>query len=116
MEKEFTVKDSGKRQEFESGMVRDTQEDKIDFSTVLDGPLFKRIAIHLTKAKEKYPDVKPGVANWMLANGDEELTRFRKSALRHFMQWYNGDTDEDHAAAVYFNINGAEYVKGKLEK
>ncbi len=31
------------------------------------------------------------------------------------MQWYGGNTDEDHAAAVIFNINGWEYVSEKLE-
>jgi hypothetical protein len=46
----------------------------------------------------------------MKARGLEEYERFRESAFRHFLQWFNGETDEDHAAAVYFNINGAEYV------
>lgn len=112
----FTVKDSGKRQEFDSGMVRDTQEGKIDYTSVLDGPMFDRWATHLTTAKAKYPDVAPGVANWTLANGEEELVRFRKSALRHLLQWLHGDIDEDHAAAVFFNINGACYVEEKLKR
>jgi predicted oxidoreductase len=30
------------------------------------------------------------------------------------MQWFLGDRDEDHAAAVLFNINGAEYVREKM--
>lgn len=111
----FIVKDSGERQSFASGMVRDTQDGKTDFSRILDGPMVERWAIHLTKGAVKYPDVKPGVANWTLANGEEELTRFKKSALRHFIQWYRGDVDEDHAAAVYFNINGKEYVQAKLK-
>lgn len=106
---EFTVKDSGARQQFESGMVRDTTDNKVDFGLVLDGPMFHRWAEHLTKGAKKYAK-----RNWMKANGMEEYDRFRESALRHFLQWYNGDRDEDHAAAVYFNINGAEYVRDKL--
>ena len=51
--------------------------------------------------------------NWELASTYEELSRFKASAFRHFMQWFKGDTDEDHAAAVYFNINAFEYVKEK---
>lgn len=113
MAQEFQIKDSGARQEFSSGMVRDVQTGKADFTRVLDGPMFDRWATHLTKGETKYPDVKPGVPNWTLAAGDEELTRFKKSAFRHFRQWLRGDTDEDHAAAVFFNINGAEYVKAK---
>ena len=112
----FIIKDSGKRQEFASGMVRDTQDNKTDFTRILDGPMFDRWATHLTNGETKYPDVSPGIPNWTLANCESELARFKKSALRHFRQWLRGDTDEDHAAAVFFNVNGAEYVKGKLDK
>jgi len=44
---------------------------------------------------------------------DEEYEDFRASAFRHFIKWMKGQTDEDHAAAVFFNIQGAEYVKGR---
>ncbi len=110
----FTVKDSGKREEFASGMVRDTTEGKVDYTRVLAGPMFDRWAEHLDKGAVKYPDVRPGVANWTLAEGEAEYQRFRKSALRHLLQWMRGDVDEDHAAAVFFNVNGAEYVKAKM--
>ena len=102
----FKVKDSGKRMEFESGMVRDVTDGKTRFDLVYDGPMFQRWAEHLTKGAEKYD-----ARNWMLAQGEAEAARFRESAFRHFIQWYRGDTDEDHAAAVLFNINGAEYVE-----
>lgn len=105
----FEVKDSGKRQTFESGMVRDVTEDKVDFTLVLDGPMFNRWAEHLTKGARKYDK-----RNWMLAEGEAELERFRESALRHLLQWLAGNRDEDHAAAVIFNLNGAEYVREKM--
>lgn len=108
----FVVKDSGARQVFESGMVRDTSANKIDYTRALDGPMFERLAAHLTLACAKYPDV-GGRPNWMRASGDAELDRFKRSATRHFIQWLRGDADEDHAAAVFFNVNGAEYVKGR---
>jgi hypothetical protein len=106
---DFQVKDSGKREQFESGMVRDTTEGKTDYTLVLDGPMFKRWAVHLTKGAVKYKK-----RNWMQANGEAEYDRFRESALRHFLQWIEGDRDEDHAAAVMFNINGAEYVSQRM--
>lgn len=112
----FVVKDSGARQSFDSGMVRDTTEGKVDYHRVFDGPMIDRWAAHLTKGAVKYPDVSPGVPNWTLAAGPEELARFRASAIRHFRQWLRGDLDEDHAAAVFFNINGAEYVGGKIDR
>ncbi len=107
----FVVKDSGKREEFSSGMVRDTSDGKQQFHRVLEGPMFHRWANHLTKGATKYPDNPDGSANWTKASGAPELRRFKESALRHFIQWYYGQVDEDHAAAVLFNINGAEFVK-----
>jgi hypothetical protein len=104
----YAVKDSGKREQYKSGMVRDVTEGKTDYALVLDGPMFERWASHLTKGAVKYEK-----RNWMKAEGSAEYERFRESAFRHFLQWYRGETDEDHAAAVLFNINGAEYVSGK---
>lgn len=111
---EFGIKDSGKRAQFESGMVRDTQEGKLDYWRVFIGPMIRRWADHVTKGAVKYPDVNIGVPNWTLAAGEAELHRFKASAIRHLVQWLEGNVDEDHAAAVIFNINGAEYVKEKM--
>ncbi len=108
---EYKIKDSGKREHFESGMQRDTQEGKTLWHLVADGPMLERWAVHLTGGAKKYEE-----SNWMKAEGEAEAKRFRASAFRHFMQWYNGDTDEDHASAVYFNINGFEYVQDGLYK
>lgn len=112
----FEIKDSGKRQEFASGMVRDTTEGKINYLKVLDGPMFDRWAEHLTKGALKYPDIAPGVANWTLAEGEAEYHRFRQSAFSHFRKWMRGDMDEDHASALFFNVNGAEFVKAKINE
>lgn len=106
--REYVVNDSGDRMEFDSGMVRDTTAGKILWHLVAAGPMLKRIAVHLTKGAIKY-----GPNNWLKATGQKEHDRFRESAFRHFMQWYYDDQDEDHAAAVSFNINGTEYVREK---
>ena len=111
----FEVKDSGSRQEFDSGMVRDTQEGKINYTRIFNGVMAGRWAEHMTKGEAKYPDVAPGVANWTLADSPEEVERFRQSATRHFVAWLNGEIDEDHAAGVYFNIDGAETTRKKIE-
>lgn len=114
--REFVIKDSGKREEFASGMQRDTTEGKIQWWRAAASPMFKRLAVHLTKGAQKYPDVSPGTPNWTLASGEPEYFRFRDSLWRHFMDYWEGKTDEDHAAAIIFNLNGAEYVKEKLQK
>lgn len=105
----FDIKDSGTRRQFDSGMVRDVADDKIDYLLVFDGPMLERWAAHLTKGAKKY-----NKRNWLKAAGQEELDRARESAARHFVQWLRGDIDEDHASATFFNINLAEYMKGKL--
>ncbi len=108
---EFVVKDSGQRQEFASGMVRDVTEGKVDYTLLLDGPMLGRWAQLLTQGARKYDK-----RNWMKAQGQEEYDRFRESALRHMIAWLNGERDEDHAAAVMFNLNGAEYVLGRMRE
>jgi hypothetical protein len=99
----------GEKRVSASGMERHREEQKIDYSLALDGPMFERLAIHLTKALAHYEP-----RNWMKASKQEDMERFRRSAVRHFYQWLRGDTDEDHAAAVFFNINGYEYAKARV--
>lgn len=104
----FVTKDSGNREEFTSGMVRDTSLGKVRYDLVYM-PMFKRWAELMTRGAQKY-----SANNWMKAEGDAELLRFKESAFRHFMQWFlEENSEEDHAAAVFFNISGAEYVKSK---
>lgn len=91
-------------------MVRDTTEGKTNFLNIRFGPMARRWAAHLTKGREKYPDIAPGVPNWTLASGIDEFLRAKESAARHFEQWLAGERDEDHASAVFFNMNLAEYV------
>lgn len=106
----FVTKDSGKRIDYKSGMRRDIQDGKIRYDLVYM-PMFKRWANLMTRGAEKY-----GENNWQLANSEEELKRFKASAFRHFMQWFNGENlEEDHGAAVFFNISAAEMVKEKLK-
>lgn len=111
----YAVKDSGQRAAFDSGMVRDTTDGKAQYHRVFDGPLADRYAEHLTKGAAKYPDCPDGSPNWMQADGIAELQRFKQSAARHFRQWLRGDRDEDHFAAVVFNLNGFEFVRDKLK-
>ena len=110
MTMDFETKDSGERRQFDSGMVRDVDSDKILWHLTASGPMLQRWAELMTRGVPKY-----GEDNWLLAEGEEEYKRFRSSAYRHFMQWWKGlEPDEDHAAAVMFNIDGAEYVKEKI--
>jgi hypothetical protein len=108
--KEFITKDSGKRIDYPSGMHRDIQDGKPRFDLCYQ-PMFKRWAELMMRGAEKYGD-----NNWQKANSEEELDRFKASAYRHFYQYINGEIDEDHAAAVFFNISAIEYLKERLKK
>lgn len=117
----YTVEDSGERQQFEGGMQRDTAEGKVRPDLVRDGPMYLRWVRHMTEGAKKYE-----ARNWMKAEGPEAYDRFLESVVRHFEIWYTwrrygvniedlgnptGEPPkEDHAAAVFFNINGVEYM------
>src|ERR1035437_3119423 len=98
---EFMTKDSGERERYDSGMVRDTAKGKPDY-TLIDGPFLYRWAMLMVRGAVKY-----GRDNWRKAQGEAELLRFRASASRHMQQWLAGDDEEDHAAAVAFNLAAA---------
>ena len=108
----FVTKDSGKREEFSTGMKRDVQTDKPRYDLIGSGwALIKRWALLMARGAIKY-----GELNFEKAATEVEMLRYRSSALRHTIQWFNGETDEDHAAAICFNVAGYEMVKEKLKK
>lgn len=113
----FVTKDSGAREQYKSGMVRDLEKGKPRFDLIIpkgqkfDETILYRWAMLMARGAEKYGD-----RNWEKANNEEELSRYLSSAIRHFMQWFNGETDEDHAVAVFFNITAAELVKARIKK
>ena len=102
------IKDSGTRQEFESGAVRDGEEKKGRFdllpSVVFDmlkGPRgysyhgWHRVARHFEEGAKKYED-----RNW---ERGIPLHCFLDSGTRHFFKLLAGESDEDHAAAAVWN-------------
>jgi hypothetical protein len=112
----FETKDSGSREEFSTGMKRDTQDGKPRFDLLLpldipyEDQMLTRWAQLMSRGAAKYD-----ARNWEKAETPEELSRFKSSAFRHFMQWMADETDEDHAAAVLYNITGTETVKAKIK-
>jgi hypothetical protein len=106
----YITKDSGKRVDFPSGMRRDIDDGKPRYD-LIPAKMLKRLAELYARGAEKYGD-----ENWMLANSETELKRFRASAFRHFMQWRNGELDEDHAIATVWNIFAYETIKEKLQE
>ena len=114
---QFETKDSGERAEYPSGMVRDTQDGKARFGLLRPVGIpyryqfLTRVAELMTRGIGKY-----GERNWEKADSQEEINRFKESAERHFNQYLSGETDEDHAAAVVFNLLAAETTEFKRQR
>lgn len=111
----YVTRDSGIRESYDSGMVRDTQQGKPRFDLLMvesvpyGHQFLTRLAALAARGAVKY-----GERNFERADSEEEIGRFKASAFRHFVQWMAGETDEDHGAAVAWNILAAETATFKL--
>ena len=90
----YEILDSGKRQEFETGSVRDTREGKGRFD-LLPAYAITRLAQHFERGARKYGD-----RNWQLG---QPLSRYLDSALRHIFKFLGGSREEDHIIAAAWN-------------
>ena len=113
----FRECDPTSRVTFEGGGMRDSQNGKPRFDLLLPESIpferqyLTRCALLLAKGADHYED-----RNWEKFNGPDALSRAKSSAFRHFMQWITGEEDEDHAAAVFFNVMAVEYIKEKMSE
>jgi hypothetical protein len=89
------VMDSGVRQEFATGSVRDTREGKGRYDLIPPYAL-KRLAQHYENGAKKYGD-----RNW---EKGQNLTRYIDSAIRHLESYLAGAREEDHLAAAAWNV------------
>lgn len=104
----FITKDNGKREEFETGSRRDTREGKPRFD-LLPWQVLERWALLMARGAEKYGD-----HNWTKG---QPVMRYFDSAVRHLYQWLNGQQpDEDHLAAVLFNVGGIMFTLVMIER
>jgi len=86
--------DSGERQQFETGAVRDTATDKPRLELISPFALH-RLGDWLAEGARKYKD-----RNWELGI---PIARCVASLLRHTEAYLAGDTEEDHMAACMCN-------------
>jgi len=91
---DYTIKDSGKRQEFPTGSVRDTSLGKGRYD-LLPAYALSRVAKHFESGAAKY-----NPRNWELG---QPLCRYLDSAIRHLFNFLGGDRSEDHLSAAVFN-------------
>lgn len=106
------VLDSGVRQEFATGSVRDTREGKGRYDLISTIAL-RRLAQHYENGAVKYGD-----RNW---EKGQPLNRYWDSAVRHLINWLEGERSEDHLAAAAWNVFSIIHTEeliaqGKLPK
>ena len=99
------VQDSGQRQEFETGSVRDSRDGKGRFDLVSPVAL-KRLAQHYENGSRKYGD-----RNW---EKGQPVSRYLDSAIRHLYAYLGGARDEDHLAAAAWNAFAAIHTEAKV--
>lgn len=98
-------KDSGQRQEFATGAVRDIQTGKGRFDLIT--PVGeRRLAVRYEEGAKKYGD-----RNWQKGI---PIGRCLDSAKRHISQYIEGDTSEDHLAAAAWNLFTAMHMEEKV--
>lgn len=105
--KTYLTKDSGKREEFGSGSVRDTREGKGRFDLLPPLALY-RIAGVYERGATKYGD-----RNW---EKGQPIMRYYDSAMRHMMNWLEGRDDEDHLAQAAWNLLGMLFTEEMIER
>ena len=105
-DKDFVVKDSGHRQEWETGARRDTESGKGRYDLLPIRPL-RRLAKHYEAGAIKY-----GPDNWQKGI---PLMRYIDSAMRHLTQLVTREPTEDHGAAVAWNALSFMWTLERIE-
>lgn len=103
---EFVTKDSGERQNFGTGSVRDTREGKGRYDLIPTIPL-RRLAGLYERGAVKY-----GERNW---EKGQPAMRYVDSALRHLNNLVAGEQTEDHASAVAWNMFGLMHTLEEIK-
>lgn len=93
---------TSKNREFKTGAQRDSGDGKLRMSLIPQQELKRVMRRYLTGA-DKY-----GENNWMKGM---PLSVYYDCAHRHMEAWWRGDDDEDHAAAVVWNMLCAMYTE-----
>lgn len=91
----MTIHDSGQREEFTTGSVRDRQEGKGRHDLLMTHAI-DQLAIHTEEGAKKYSE-----DNWRLG---QPLRQYLASAYRHLNKLMRGETDERHDRALLWNI------------
>lgn len=103
----FVLKDSGNREEFNTGSRRDIRSGKGRYDLMSPFTL-ARDARLLELGASKY-----GERNW---EKGQPISRFIDSAMRHLLRYLEGHRDEDHLAAARWNIGAIMHMETMIAR
>lgn len=98
---------------FDTGAIRDSQDGKVDFIETVSWTAFNRFARYMTGKKVKYGsgNFKKGIP----------VSSYEQSLLRHVHKYLvnkheggNEEVNEDHLAAIVFNVFGIMHEEERL--
>ena len=107
MSKDVLMHDSGNRENFNTGAVRDTASDK-PRPDLISPFAEERVGQWLAKGAEKYAE-----RNW---EAGIPISRCWASLCRHKMAYQQGKRDEDHLAAIIFNAMAIMHYEEMIER
>jgi hypothetical protein len=103
----YETKDSGFREDFNTGARRDTQNDKPRYD-LIPPIMLRRLADLYARGAVKY-----GENNYQRGM---PFSRVYASLFRHMMQYREGDKSEDHLSAVIWNATALMLYEDLIEK
>ncbi len=103
----IAMNDSGERQEFVTGAVRDTAEGK-PRPDLISPFAEERVGAWLMMGAEKYEE-----RNW---EEGMPFSRCMASLRRHTMAYQQGKREEDHLAAIIFNAMAIIHYEEMIER
>ena len=100
--------------QFNTGAIRDSQDGKVDFVETISFTAHERYARYMTGKKNKY-----GTGNFKKGIPIES---YERSLLRHIDKYFrnkyengNDELNEDHLAAIRFNVDGIMHEEGQFK-
>jgi hypothetical protein len=109
------LKDMTEVRKFESGAIRDLDDTKEDYVETFSWTALKRHAVYMTGKKKRY-----GAGNFKKGIPIES---YEQSLVRHLQKYMENkyeqgicETEDDHLAAMLFNICGIMHEEERLKK
>lgn len=115
LEKSIEQANKGNVRHFDSGAIRDLDDEKEDYVECLSWSAMRRFGLYMKSKEKQY-----GPGNWKKGIPIKE---YEKSLFRHVQKYFankyegaNIEPETDHLAGIFFNLQGLIHEEEKLKK